>query len=300
MAGPVEINDVDALKRLRAQIAKSAEVLSAAVADAASDVQRTQQWLDHEQSLKWKLEQRKRHDKLQQALEQLRMKQLYKGPTGERQSTVDEEKRVKQCRAALEEAELKLKAIARHKIQLSREALLFQGCLTRIGTIAHDSAPAALAELGQLLLALERYTQGGAQEVGSSAGAVAGAEVEPGMARGTDAASAEGTQSEASSAQPEAVWEAFVEKARQVLLRVREGEVIVEEGLDWSGTAAIWKDGFTGRMYAGVLGPAVPRQEIVVLTRVELLAAVPGVAETVAQEGDRRALFESRERVFHG
>lgn len=163
------IDDIDLLKRLRVQIAKFAEQLNVAVSEAGAEVNRTLHWLELEQSHKWKQEHRKRHDRLQQSLEALRMKQLYKGPAGERQSTVDEEKRVKQCRAALEEAEWKLRAIASHKTRLAREAVLFQGILTRLGGISQQAAPAALAELTNLINAVEKYTKVEVGEVTSEA-----------------------------------------------------------------------------------------------------------------------------------
>ncbi|MFN4242467.1 MAG: hypothetical protein ACK4PI_04435 [Tepidisphaerales bacterium] len=157
MATHAKVESLEALQRLRAAIIRFTEVVGAVVADASSDVNRTMQWLELDRARHWETERRKRHEQLQQALEALRMKRIFKGPAGERPSTVDEEKRVKVCRAALEEAENKLRAVAAHRTRLSREALLFQGVLSRLGAIAVHDGPAAAAELSNLMLALEKY-----------------------------------------------------------------------------------------------------------------------------------------------
>lgn len=157
MATQAKVDSLEALQRLRAAIVRFSEVVGAVVADASADVSRTLQWLELDRSHHWEVERRRRHERLQQALEALRMKQLFKGPAGERPSTVDEEKRVKQCRAELEEAETKIRLVASHRTKLSREALLFQGVLSRLGGISVHSAPAAIAELSNLLLAIEKY-----------------------------------------------------------------------------------------------------------------------------------------------
>src|ERR1700710_2147381 len=98
MAQRANVQDVEALRRLRVQIIKFAEQVGTAVSDAAAEVQGTLRWLELEQTLYWRNEQRKRHNELQRALDKLREKQLFKSPTGGQQSYVDEQKYVQKCK----------------------------------------------------------------------------------------------------------------------------------------------------------------------------------------------------------
>jgi hypothetical protein len=241
MALSANVDNIESLKRLRARVIRFAEVISAAVSEASADATRTMQWLELEQNLKWKSEQRKRHDKLQQALEQLRHKQLYKGPSGEKQSVVDEMARVKVCRAACEEAEWKLRKIAEHKSKLQRETVMFQGVLSRLGGIASASAPAAAAELTVLLNHLEQYMRSAPVELGSSADTGGG---------GAQALSETGSMTRAPAEQRDE-WRTFTARAVHAL-RIHSAEVVLE--LDITGRIGVVKDGFSGRIYVGALG----------------------------------------------
>lgn len=278
MATQAKVESLEALQRLRAAIIRFTEVVGAVVADASSDVSRTMQWLELDRARHWETERRKRHEQLQQALEALRMKRIFKGPAGERPSTVDEEKRVKLCRAALEEAENKLRAVAAHRTRLSREALLFQGVLSRLGAIAVHDGPAAAAELSNLMLALEKYgtlavevasQAPGPSGVGTSTssepslamsrgtadgergGDVVGETPPPaaGMAAGLTAAAAEpgsksteawtGTgPSAAEDDRPAADWPAVRKRAREAW-RWRAEPVVVERGAAAAGAGPV-------------------------------------------------------------
>jgi hypothetical protein len=295
MSTGANVQELDALKRLRAQIAKFVDALSTAIADASSDVNRTLHWLELEQTQKWKLELRKRHDKLQQALDALRQKQLFKGPSGERQSYVDEQKRVNQCKVSLEEAEQKLRLIAQHRNKLSREAVLFQGAMARLSSIAHNSGPSALAELGNLITALEKYAKVTVDEVGSSAEAIVEATSAggPNMARASD-----------STPMPEEVvidWDKVALRAADAFARLG-GEVVLEP-VDLKGRIVILRDGFSSRIYVGPVvaptdAPPAERPELRFLSLAELAEQLHDLPRVLERAGERRAYFESGELAW--
>lgn len=330
MAERANIDDVEAIKRLRAAVGKFAEQVSVAVSDAAGEVNKTQQWLEVEQSHKWKLELRKRHEKLQQALEALRMKQLFRGPSGEKQGTADEQHRVKICRAALEEAERKVKAIEAHKARLAREAALFQGAISRLSGIAHQSAPAALAELGNLIVALEKYRSIQVTEAGSTAGGMGGdggggmagavADGPAGMGRTAEPGGAVVGEAVADTAAGQVgagdggvsvEWAKVVERAREAWGRIG-GAVVVEKGAltpERTPVAAVVvvRDAFSGRHFVGRAdGEAAERSAegkpvLEVMEAGTLLAALPALGEDEGQAvGGMLWLADDRGVIWSG
>lgn len=307
MSTQANVEDVEALKRLKVALAKFAETLGNAVADAASDVQRTLNWLELEQGLKWKSEQRKRHLVHQQALEKLRMKQLYKGPTGERQSDVDEQVAVKKAKAALEEAEMKIRAVDRHRNQLSRDAVLFQGALSRLSGIAHQSAPAAMAELTNMMVALEKYGKLAVEEVVSEAGG-GGGEIarveqgEQGMGRGgVGGGAGSGVMQgggEEEKVEVKVDWAEVVKRARAQWKRMG-GVVVMEEGAGgekMGGVMVVVKDGFSGRIFVGGV-TSVEGVGLKSMTKEEFLNGFGdgrgGIEEVLGLPGERRFAIES-------
>lgn len=291
MSSPgANVQDIDALKRLRVQIVKFVDGLAAALADASSDVHRTLHWLELEQTHKWKLELRKRHEKHQQALDAMRQKQLYKSPTGAQQSYVDEQKAVQRCKAALDEAEAKLRVIAQHRNRLSREAVLFQGALARLSTIAHNSGPNAVAELGNLISSLEKYAKITVDEMGSTADQIVEAVSAggPNMARVVD-----------STPMPDEVkidWGRVATRAAEAFSRTG-GEVVVAQPLDLKSNFVLYRDGFSARTYLGPpVAPTDPltneKPDLASQSTADLAAQLVDLPRVTDRPGERRAYFE--------
>lgn len=319
MPGQAHIEDTEALDRLRIQLVKFVEVLSSAVAEAAGEVNRTAQWLELDRTQHWKLQLRKREEKYQQALEALRMKQFFKGPSGEKQSTVDEMKRVKVCRAMVEEAQLKEKAVAMHKNRLSREKILFQGALARMNSIANQTGPLSIEEIKHLILALEKYGQI-TSEAASEAATAAGLDLGMTRAASPDASEAPtGAGSDpagadaGSAAQPEpdqgVNWKEVTLRALDSRKRI-DGEVVIEKGALLGSKALIWRDFLKGKVYiahpAALTPPSAaeaPQQPVDAAnweTRPlqDLLAAIVGLPEVFDKPGDRRVIIEEGRVVW--
>jgi hypothetical protein len=306
MAQRADVQSLEALVRLRGAIARFLELVSSAVSEATSDVNQTLHWLEHDRAQFWRFEERKRHEQHQQALEALRMKQLFKGVAGERQSVVDEMKRVKVTRAALEEAQTKLRAVAAHRNRLVREAVLFQGAMARVGSITIQSGPAALAELANLIVALEKYGKIRVEEVvsqvgaeGEGAGQVVGA---PAMVR----AAAPPQPEEASQAVVD--WKA-VERRAWKAWRDVAGKVVVEAGaVEAAGAGAgsampvaLWRDFLRGKLFIGFVGesptPPPPVCQPLDGGLDRLISVVPALEDVLASPGDKRLLLQDGQIV---
>jgi|SRR5688572_26309126 len=157
MGERANVDSIETLKNLRRTLVKFAEAANAALGDAESDVARMMTWLETEQLTRWQTQVRQRTDAVTKAKDKLREKQLYKGPTGARQSTVDEEKALKVAIRRLEEAEQKLVAVKKYAHRVGREQHLFRGSVQRFATAVQVDVPNARARLDNMIDKLEQY-----------------------------------------------------------------------------------------------------------------------------------------------
>src|SRR5688572_2944734 len=127
MSGYARVESVDALRAFRQALIKFAETANVALADAEGEMTRVLVWLETEQDTYWQSQIRKRHEDLERAREALRQKKLYKTPTGNTQSAVEEEKMLKIAQRRLEEAEQKLKNVRRYVPRLQKELQNYKG-----------------------------------------------------------------------------------------------------------------------------------------------------------------------------
>jgi hypothetical protein len=164
------VDDIEILKIFRAQLIKFTEAANVALGDAESEIHRTINWLDNEQLQKWTTELRKRQGKLSQAQESLRMKKLFTGPAGSRQSCVDEEKAVQKALKAMEEAQQKIVAVKQWGRRLQKELLMYKGQTQRFATSTSVDIPLAASVLGNMVARLENYASLAPLNARSSAG----------------------------------------------------------------------------------------------------------------------------------
>src|ERR1700722_18208708 len=108
MSRSAKVQDIDALREFRSAMMTFAEKAANAIGEADGEVQRVTMWLENEATAQWTSEVRKRHAVVMKAKEDLRFKQIFKSPTGAKQSTVDEEKALSIALRRFEEAEQKM------------------------------------------------------------------------------------------------------------------------------------------------------------------------------------------------
>ncbi len=153
-----QVEDIDALKSLRIHLLKFAEVIGVSLADADSDVLRTQHWLELEMLPYWTQQIRRREDAVAKAKEAVRMKTLYKDATGSTQSAVDEMKQLKRAQAALEEAQQKWTSTKQYLRRIERAQTDYRGAVSRLNGWSSALLPEAATKLGVLIGLLEEYT----------------------------------------------------------------------------------------------------------------------------------------------
>ena len=171
------VDDIEVLKMFRATLFKFSEAASIALGDAESEINRTLNWLENEQLQKWTTEHRKRQNLLSQAQEKLRMKKVFSGPAGTKQSVVDEEKAVKIALAKVAEAVQKITAVKTWSRRLQKEMLMYKGQTQRFATCTTVDIPVAASVLGNMIVRLEAYASLAPANATSAVGSESGASV---------------------------------------------------------------------------------------------------------------------------
>src|SRR5215213_2187484 len=157
MSTSARVDSIDALKTFRVSLIKFAEEANAALAGAESEMQRMIGWLEREQLSHWQMQIRKRQEALGRAQEALRMKKLFPDASGRTPTPIEEEKAVRRCKAAVEEAEQKLANVKKYTRVLQREVMNYKGGVQRLSTWVGSEIPVAIAGLARMVTTLEKY-----------------------------------------------------------------------------------------------------------------------------------------------
>ncbi len=191
MSEGARIDDIDAIKTFRVQLAKFAEAANLALDDAQSEINRTLNWLEGEQTSFWNAQIRKRQELLAKAQQALRDKTLYKDVSGRPPSAVEEHKAVAVAKRNLAEAEQKMANTKSWCRRFPKEIAMYHGGVKPFANTLAGGIPAALAQLTNSVILLERYTaspvEAGSDAAGQQAASSAGENQVGTMARGRTA-----------------------------------------------------------------------------------------------------------------
>lgn len=171
MSETARIDSIAELRAFRVALVKFVDACNVALGDAESDMQRTLTWLERDQLSFWTGQLAKRAEMVARAKEALRMKKLYKSPTGASQSYVEEEKALRVAIRLHEEAQQKIVACKQWARRLQKEIMLYKGGVTRFTSTLGGDVPRALAKLDAMAGSLEAYATLAA---GARAGAASG------------------------------------------------------------------------------------------------------------------------------
>jgi hypothetical protein len=151
------VDSIETLKVFRVALIKFGEEANAALASAEAEMQRMLGWLERDQVSFWQMQIRKRQVLLERAQEALRMKKLFPDAAGRTPTPIDEEKAVRRCKAALEEAHEKLANCKKYSRVLQREIMNYKGGVQRFSTWVGAEIPSAVARLDRMVTTLEAY-----------------------------------------------------------------------------------------------------------------------------------------------
>lgn len=174
MSETARIDSIAELRAFRVALIKFAESCNVALGDAEADMQRTLQWLERDQISYWNNQLAKRAELVSRCKEALRMKKLFKSPTGSQQSAVEEEKALRIAVRNFEEAEQKIVACKQWSKRLQKEIMMYKGGVSRFTSVLGGDVPRALGWLDAMATTLEQYatlSAGGGGGAAAAAGA---------------------------------------------------------------------------------------------------------------------------------
>lgn len=157
MARPARVQSTDAIKHFRAKLIRFADNAKAALGDTDAELLRAGNWLRQDRQVYWKTEHRRRAEAFQRAKSALNQKRLYKSATGDRQSSVEEEKAFAVAKRRLQEAEQKVAAVKSWIRKLEDERFLYKAQSQRMARAAEMDVPRAVAMLDRILDSLDAY-----------------------------------------------------------------------------------------------------------------------------------------------
>lgn len=149
------VTSVEALRDAKTALAKFVHEVSTALGEVDVEAGRTIQWLRMEQVPFWKNQIIRRSELLARARSELLRKQL--SSMQENPSCVDERKAVEQAKAALADAEVRLKRTKFWITELDREWTLYRGSITALQDLTQRDAPRGLARIEKLIRTLYAY-----------------------------------------------------------------------------------------------------------------------------------------------
>lgn len=157
MSGQARVESVDALKKFRAALCKFAEAASVTLDEAQTQILRTSHWVHQDQHNHWKRQIQKRTELYTRAKSALNRKKLMKTPLGGRYSCVEEEKALAVAERRLEEARQKLDNVRHWRRALDKESESYQAIAQGLSVALQAEIPTALAQLDNMIVALEAY-----------------------------------------------------------------------------------------------------------------------------------------------
>jgi hypothetical protein len=178
--GIARVESIAELRSFKVALVKFVDSCNVALGDAESDMQKTLNWLERDQQTYWNGQLAKRTEAVSRAKDALRQKKLYKSPTGQTQSVVEEEKALRIAARMVEEAEQKIVACKQWARRLHKEIMMYKGGVTRMQSILGGDVPKALAHLEIMATSLEAYASldagalASAADRGSAPGAFSG------------------------------------------------------------------------------------------------------------------------------
>ncbi len=157
MSERVRVESVEALEKFRAALCKFAETVRVGLDEAEAEIQRTSFWIKQEQHNYWKRQVHKRAEVYAQAKRALKRKKTEKTALGGKYSCVDEEKALAAAERRLEEAKQKVANVRRWSRLFDEESFSYGGVVQGMNLAVEAEIPNALAQLDNMIAAIEAY-----------------------------------------------------------------------------------------------------------------------------------------------
>ncbi len=174
MGERVRVESVEALLRFRSRLCQFAEKVRIGLDEAEAEIQRTIFWVKQEQHNYWKRQGEKRAELCTRARSAMKRKQLQKTALGGKFSYIEEEKALLAAQRKLDEAREKFANVRRWSRLLDEQSFTYKSVSQGMSQAVEAEIPVALAQLDNMIAALEAYATSGTQTEQRSTAALTG------------------------------------------------------------------------------------------------------------------------------
>jgi hypothetical protein len=149
------VGSVEAILRLRAAVTDFIAAADKALCESSIEIDRTADWISHDQQAFWTSEARKRHEAVVKAQDEVRRAQWTIGE--HKPAAIEQKKALKKAEARLAEAKEKLANVARWKREFAQAGNEYKGQVQHLASALDADLPHAAATLEQILGSIESY-----------------------------------------------------------------------------------------------------------------------------------------------
>ncbi len=158
MARTAHLTSIDAIRDFRTALGEYEHDMREAVTQLLLELQRALDWVEHERATYWKGEVRRASDAVIQARQELeRCEMAFR--VEDRRSCHEQRLAFEQARQRLRLAEQKARLLRQWRVAVGQEADRVRSRLLKMLDFLDTGFPRALATLGRILAALEKYTE---------------------------------------------------------------------------------------------------------------------------------------------
>jgi len=166
MGGSAKITSTDAVRYFKVALQEYEAELRDAITQLLLEMRRALDWLEHDRARYWPQEVRNASDALVQARSELSRAETSIG-ADDRRSNYEKRLAFDAAKRRLRNAEQKVRAIRKWRVELRQRADEFEGRLGRLTNFLDADLPRGVAALERMAVALDKYTERAApSEVG--------------------------------------------------------------------------------------------------------------------------------------
>jgi hypothetical protein len=166
MGGSAHITSTDAIREFRAALQQYEADVRDAIEQLLLELRRSLDWVEHDRTRYWTAEARASGDAVVRAQQDLaRCEAAVRAE--DRRSCYEQRMAVEKAKQRLRLCEQKVRAVRRWRVSVQKEADTMHGRLLKLTDFLDTEFPRALAALGRMSAALDKYTERGAPRAGS-------------------------------------------------------------------------------------------------------------------------------------
>jgi hypothetical protein len=156
MPGPAQVRSTQAIETFDASVAKFEEQVQNALDALVSELQRTENWIEHDRPAYWRTQLHKAEDGVHQAKLELERCLLF-ALEGERRSCREQKVALEAAKRRVEYCREKSAAVKRWQANFRQEALEFRGRIGQLRRAVESDLPQARGVLKKILRRIEEY-----------------------------------------------------------------------------------------------------------------------------------------------